>query len=73
MDQPALWWIALLNKPFAKGDAIKCATLVAPAYSPEIVIFSGSPPTLAIFFLTQFNDSIKSSNAKLDAFKLGCE
>ena len=49
---PPLWQIALENKlPFGLIEDCN-ATLQAPADSPKIVMFSGSPPNSAMFSFT---------------------
>ena len=45
--------IALLNSPFAVGDAIWSQTLEPPADSPKIVTLFGLPPNWAMLVCTQ--------------------
>ena len=58
----ALCATALANKPRASCAAIRYMTLSAPADSPAIVTFAGSPPNAAMLRFTQRKAAIWSSS-----------
>jgi hypothetical protein len=62
--------IACAKRPLAAGTAIKVATAWAPALSPKMVTFSGSPPNTAIFSRTQRSASSRSARYRLPS--IGC-
>ena len=75
-----LWEIARWNSPFASGDPTRPAASAAPADSPKMVTFAGSPPKAAMFFCTQVSAATESRTAWLpdalwpDSFvSSGCE
>ena len=61
-----LWLIALLNKPFAEGIAIKVFTFAPPPDCPKTVTFFASPPKEAMFSFTH-SKAARISNTLLFA------
>ena len=57
LSQMALW-----NRPFARGDAIRVLTFAPPPDSPKIVTFPGSPPNWDMFLRTHLRAAIISRN-----------
>ena len=55
--------MARWNIPFATGEPTRPPTMAAPADSPKIVTFPGSPPKAAMFFCTQRSTAIESASA----------
>src|SRR5580704_13442247 len=51
-QQAPLSPIARWNRPLARGEATSALTDIEPADSPKMVTLSGSPPNVAMFFLT---------------------
>ena len=59
--QAPLWEIARRNSPFESGEPTRPAASAAPADSPKMVTFPGSPPKPAMFFCTQVSAASESS------------
>lgn len=60
-----LWATARRKSPAARGMASRAATEPAPADSPKIVTWSGSPPNAAMLSCTQASAAIWSSRPRL--------